>query len=53
MLLAIVIGRLFPEVIIRRTYAKTLSNSHLSVSSAFLVYGWFFGCLYVNYVCEQ
>ncbi|MEH2463725.1 PEP-CTERM sorting domain-containing protein [Nostoc sp.] len=26
MLLAIVIGRLFPELIIRRTYAETLSN---------------------------
>lgn len=37
MLLAIVIVRLFPELIIRRTYAKTLSNSHLSISSAISV----------------
>lgn len=40
MLLAIVIGRLFPELIIRWTYAKTFSNSHLSIASAISVAGF-------------
>ncbi|WP_335123373.1 hypothetical protein [Nostoc sp.] len=37
MLLAIAIGHLFPEFVMRSNYAKTVSNSHLSISSAFCV----------------
>ncbi|MEH2106855.1 MAG: hypothetical protein V7K43_11580 [Nostoc sp.] len=44
MLLAIVIGCLFPEFIMRGTYAKTLSNSHLSIFSAISVVGFSVAC---------
>lgn len=50
MLLAIVISRLFPKFLMRKVYAKTSYNSHLSISSTSCVVGI---SVDVSQVCQQ
>ncbi|MEH2441329.1 MULTISPECIES: hypothetical protein [unclassified Nostoc] len=44
MLLAIAIAIYFQKFVMRRNYAKTVSNSHLSISSAFCVVDFSVAC---------